>query len=315
MNNQFETYLQNHNLSGISSVNKSDLHNHLGKGGNINYIFSRFNLKIDSPPSTFESLSHMDGWFNENIKKHCPYIKRLEAAFVQAADDNISVLAASFGFDEEMTIGGMDAQTFIHTMKSFNQQFAPNTRLLPELAFRRWCDVDKEFSRLDEILSYNWFKSVDIAGGESEQPIKNFKKIYRKAKENGLRLKAHVGEFGTADDVMKAVEELELDEVQHGIASVKSEFVMNWLSNHKIQLNVCPTSNVMLSVVESYSVHPIRKLYDHGIPVTINSDDMLVFNQSVSQEYLNLFNCGLMKADELNHIREIGLREIDYYTL
>jgi len=315
MNEQFETFLKNHYLDGISSINKSDLHNHLGKGGNVNYIASRFNLKIDLPPSRFESLFHMEEWSKENIKKHCPYIKRLEAAFVQAADDNISVLAASFGFGEEMTIGGMEAEAFIHTMKSFNQQFAPNTILLPELAFARWCDVDKEFSRLDEILSYNWFKSVDINAGESEQPIKNFKKIYRKAKEHGLRLKAHVGEFGTADDVMEAVEELELDEVHHGIASVKSEFILNWLSKHKIQLNVCPTSNIMLGVVESYSVHPIRKLYDHGIPVTINTDDMLVFNQSVSQEYLNLFKSGLMTADELNHIREIGLREIDYYAL
>lgn len=42
---------------------------------------------------------------------------------------------------------------------------------------------------------------------------------------------------------------------------------------------------------------------------------MLVFNQSVSQEYLNLFKCGLMTADELDNIREIGLREIDYYKL
>jgi adenosine deaminase len=93
MNEKFETFLQNHNLSGISSINKSDLHNHLGKGGNINYITSKFNLKIDSPPSTFKSIFHMDEWVKENIKKHCPYIKRLEAAFVQAADDNISVLA------------------------------------------------------------------------------------------------------------------------------------------------------------------------------------------------------------------------------
>lgn len=196
-------------------------------------------------------------------------------------------------------------------MKSFNQQFAPNTILLPELAFARNCNTDKELLRLDKILSYNWFKSIDINTGESEQPIKNFKKIYRKSKEYGLRLKAHVGEFGTADDVMEAVEELELNEVHHGIAAAKSEFVMNWLSKNKIELNVCPTSNVMLQVVESYSVHPIRKLYDNGIPVTINTDDMLIFNQSASQEYLNLFESGLMNAEELDHIRETGLREIE----
>jgi adenosine deaminase len=305
-------HLQNHSLNGLSSIIKSDLHNHLGKGGNKNYIETISNIKIDLPPVTFESIYHMDEWFKDNIKKYCPYIKRLEAAFVQAAIDNISVLAASFGFDEENTIGGMEPVTFIQTVKSLNQQFAPNTILLPELAFTRGCDTDRELLRLDEILSYNWFKSVDINAGECQQPIKNFKKIYRKAREYGLRLKAHVGEFGTADDVMEAAEELELNEVHHGVAAAKSEFVMKWLSNNKIQLNVCPTSNVMLRVVESYSVHPIRKLYDNGIPVTINTDDMLVFNQSVSQEYLNLFISGLMNADELDFIRETGLKEIEY---
>jgi adenosine deaminase len=253
----------------------------------------------------------MDEWYQENIKKFCPYIKRLEAAFVQAASDNITVLAASFGFDG--TIGGMEPEAFIHTMKSFNRKFAPNTTLLPELAFDRSCNTDYELSALDEKLSYNWFKSIDINGNELAQPIKNFKQIYRKAKEYGLRLKAHVGEFGTADDVMEAVEELELDEVHHGIAAAKSKLVMNWLAKHKIQLNVCPTSNVMLRVVDSYSVHPIRKLYDNGIPVTINTDDMLVFNQSVSQEYLNLFISGLMNAEELDNIRETGLKEILLY--
>lgn len=308
MDNKFASFLQNNCLQDLSSISKSDLHNHFGKGGNIEYLSSKFNIEINSPPSIFKSLSHMDEWFKDNIKYKCPYLDRLEAAFIQAEADNISVLAASFGFDEDM-------ESFIHTMKNFNQQLAPNTILLPELAFDRGCDVDKEFSRLDEILSYNWFKSVDIIGGEFDQPIRNFKKIYRKAKEYGLRLKAHVGEFGTADDVMEAVEELELDEVHHGVASAKSKLIMNWLSKHNIQLNVCPSSNVMLGVVESYSVHPIRKLYDYGIPVTINTDDMLVFNQSVSQEYLNLFRCGLMSADELNNIREIGLSQIDYYAL
>lgn len=116
------------------------------------------------------------------------------------------------------------------------------------------------------------------------------------------------------DDVMEAVEELELDEVHHGIAAANSDFVMSWLAKNNVQLNICPSSNVKLRVVESYSTHPIRKLYDSGIPVTINTDDMLVFNQSVSQEYLNLYNSGLMTAEELDCIRETGLKELDYYS-
>lgn len=164
-------------------------------------------------------------------------------------------------------------------------------------------------------MSYKWFKSIDICTDEFVQPIKNFKKIYRRAKDSGLRLKAHVGEFGTADDVMEAVEELELDEVHHGIAAAKSAYIMRWLADHKIQLNICPSSNVMLGRVKGYDCHPIRKLYDNGVRVTINTDDLLIFNQTASQEYLNLFKAGLITADELNDIRETGLAELNNYSL
>lgn len=314
MNDKFKVYLENNSLEDLRSVSKSDLHNHFGKGGNIQYIETITNRKIDLPPSTYESLSHMDEWFGDNIRIYCPYLRRLEAGFVQADNDNITVLAASFGFNGEYTMADMDPESFIDTMKSYNKQFAPATILLPEMSLDWGCDTERVYSRIDDILSLNWFKSIDICCNEKEQPINNFKKIFRKAKEYGLRLKAHIGEIGTADDVMEAVEELELDEVHHGIAAASSDFVMKWLAKNKVQLNICPSSNVKLRVVESYSNHPIRKLYDSGIPVTINTDDMLVFNQSVSQEYLNLYNSGLMTAEELDCIRENGLKELDYYS-
>jgi adenosine deaminase len=125
-----------------------------------------------------------------------------------------------------------------------------------------------------------------------------------------LTRKAHVGEFGSAEDVLEACEVLELQEVHHGIAAVQSIPVMSWLARNKIQLNIWPTSNIMLGRVEGYREHPIRILYEHGIPVTINTDDLLIFNQSVSQEYMNLFQAGLMTAEELDEIRLTGLSNI-----
>ena len=72
-------------------------------------------------------------------------------------------------------------------------------------------------------------------------------------------------------------------------------------------LNVCPTSNVMLCRAESIEKHPIKKLYEHGVKVTINTDDMMVFNQSASEEYLNLYNAGVLDAAALDVIRMNGL--------
>jgi adenosine deaminase len=316
LDNKFELYLQESSLGGLISIPKSDIHSHAGRGGKIDYISSSAKVTISLPPNKFDSLAHMQRWFSNNVKIHCPglrgHLKRWEAAFAQALNDNITVLALSFTISEIDFVGGIES--FIKILKEYNQQFAPNTKFLPELTFDRACDIEEEFSRLDEILSYGFFRSVDVCCDEFAQSIRNFKKIYRKAKEYSLRLKAHVGEFGSADDVMEAVEELELNEVHHGIAAAESSYIMKWLADHKIQLNICPSSNIMLGIVESYAVHPIRKIYDAGIPVTINTDDLLIFNQTISQEYLNLFNANLMNAEELNKVRETGLKEVSYYV-
>lgn len=146
-----------------------------------------------------------------------------------------------------------------------------------------------------------------------DQPIKNFKGLYRKSKEKGWLLKVHVGEWGSADDVKEAVEELELSEVQHGIAAADSPAVMNWLRDNKIQLNITPTSNVMLSRVESMDKHPIRTLYDYGIKVTINSDDIIIFDSEVSEEYIRLYDAKVFSAKELNAIRLYGLESRGHF--
>jgi len=137
--------------------------------------------------------------------------------------------------------------------------------------------------------------------------MNEMKTMSRKAHQHGLVVKAHVGEFGGVDDVMRYAEELELDQVQHGVAAAESPQIMNWLANNKVQLNVCPTSNIFLSNTKNYGTHQIRTLFDYGVPVTINTDDLLIFDSTASQEYMNLFNAGLMTADELNIIRETGL--------
>lgn len=316
MQKTFSQSLQANSLNDIASFPKSDLHSHAGRGGNVKYISAWVGKKIALPPKKFKSLDDMQQWYSDNIRNlSCGVdgqIKRWEACFQQARDDTVSVLALSFTSSEIELVGGIDV--FIKLLTKFNTTISPNTVFLPELTYDRACDVNTAVNGIDRILCHNYFKSIDICCNEFAQPIKNFKMLYRKAKKYGVRLKAHVGEFGTADDVMEAVEELELNEVHHGIAAAKSNFVMNWLACNKIQLNICPTSNVMLNVVDEYKNHPIKLLYNAGVPVTINTDDLLIFNQSVSQEYMSLYLCGVLSADELNAIRLHGLNQVSYYT-
>lgn len=307
---QFIAYLREESAEGLQSTPKSDLHNHAGRGGSLRYISDKAYANILPPKVPFTSLDTMQEWFELNIKIHCPgmcgYLLRIEAAFAQARKDNIVRLALSYGLGEVEALGGM--VPFMQTMNALHNAHAKGTVFLPELALDRACDADQIYDDVKEFLSYRWFTSIDICCNELAKPIKPFHKIYRLAKDMGVTRKAHVGEFGTAQDVQMACETLELQEVHHGIAAAASKPVMKWLANNKIQLNICPTSNIMLGRVMRYEEHPIRALYDFGVPVTINTDDLLIFNQSVSQEYMNLIQAGLMTANELDEIRLTGLK-------
>lgn len=137
-----------------------------------------------------------------------------------------------------------------------------------------------------------------------------YKPIYRQAERYGLVKRIHVGETGSAKDVMAAVDELGVDEIHHGIAAASDPGAMRLLADRNIQLNICPSSNVMLGLVSDYSVHPIKILAENGVPVTINTDDLLIFRQSIDMEYENLYSSGVLTAEELDRIRQRGLKSI-----
>ena len=307
---KFIQALHERSLDQMQNIPKSDLHSHAGRGGTISYIEQWTNVKITPPGEPFASLGEMNRWLNDHVKIHCPgvsgYLKRVEAAFAQAKHDHIKILAMSYGADEIDSLGTMD--DFAAVMNGLRECFAPDMDFYPDLALGNAQDVAAEQSRLDELFAAGWFKGIDICNYSNHYTFQELKSICRKARASGLTLKAHIGEFGGPDEVMRYAEELALDEIQHGVSAADSPQIMRWLARNCIQLNVCPTSNVMLKNSEGYASHQIRKLFDFGVPVTINTDDLMIFNATVSQEYLNLFNAGLMAAEELNLIRETGLK-------
>ena len=169
--------------------------------------------------------------------------------------------------------------------------------------------TDPEFllRSLDAHLENRFWQGIDLYGDEYARPAGAFKAIFRRAKAQGLRLTANVCEYGDANAVVETVCELELDEVQHGIAAASDRAAMRFLADQGIPLNVCPTSNIRLGRARDYRTHPLRALYDHGVRVTVNTDDVIFFDQGVSDEFLNLYRSGAWRAEELDEIRRNGL--------
>ena len=202
-------------------------------------------------------------------------------------------------------VGGMAA--FKAIIEGYRLKYCPGTKFEPEITYVSFCDARQEADRIDQYISSGFFKSIDVCGGENVQPLEAYMPLYRKAENYHLTKKMHVGESGSAEDVRRAVEVLGLSEVHHGIKAAASDNVMKFLAENRIQLNVCPSSNIMLGYAADYKEHPIKILYENGVRVTINTDDLLIFDSSIENEYLLLYRAGALSANQLEEIRKKGL--------
>ncbi len=302
--------LHSSRIREIRKFPKSDLHNHCLMGGRRSDIEKFTGKKLASFHPVVGNIQELDQWI-ENIYRPVlesfpdAFEKAVAATFLQAKRDGVTILESSIdsGYSAAFRV---PPDRIVATLRRIHETIAPGMDFRPELGFIRGQSIRSVMAHMEPYLQFNFFKAIDLYDDELSQPIRNFREIYRFAKSIGMKCKAHVGEFGTADAVKEAVEELELDAVQHGIGASTSPAVMKWLADHQIRLNICPTSNIRLKRVRSYKTHPIRILFDHGVKVTVNTDDVLLFGQGTSEQFLKLFNAGVFSAEELDVIRKNG---------
>lgn len=311
---EFVDALIQENLEAIRRCPKSDLHNHFVLGGSRHFLREYSGRDILPIKHPLHSMDEMHAWNSKNIGTNfeTPEGRRMliQATFLQAKDDGVTILEIGedvWGLGEFFN-GSIEE--LVDAFETAHQEIASDIELRLQIGMSRHCDI----AYLENCLSHFWgckaFYSIDLYGDELAQPIENFKAIYRRAKSEGLRLKAHVGEWGKAEDVRRAVECLELDEVQHGISAAEDPSVIRFLRDNHIRLNITPSSNYLLGRVTDLKNHPIAELYRNGIDVTINSDDVLIFDSDVSKEYLRLYQCGCLNAEELDDIRKSGLKPV-----
>ena len=297
--------------AAVRSFPKTDLHAHAYISARIESLERRLGHALPRPPRRMNGLGEFQEYLRLAIDPHVGNIEGAElaaaAAVADAIDDGVAVFEMSFDiWPAPLYPDGLDG--YLRFIQSLVEQFQDRIRLRPELGIsRRYSSNAALMDYAAEAVASAVFTSIDLYSTEDACVPEDVQPLYAQARAQGMLLKAHVGEFGSAEDVRRTVEVLDLDEVQHGVAAADSTDVMRWLAERGVRLNVCPTSNVMLGVVPDLAHHPIRRLHDHGVAVTVNSDDLTVFGQSVSDEYLNLFRAGVFTAEELDGIRVAAL--------
>lgn len=307
VDNQFILALAEESIYKIRKLEKGDLHNHISRGGNILKYRKIFNMPPLKKPLQFNGYSGMESWYKDNIRKYfdnSDYNTRIMLGLQQLNDDGITLGVLTYGIAELKLFDSIEQ--FIEKQNELYKKYAPNANIIPELGINTNSNLEDIERNIDHILKFQFFRSIDIHGKEMTQP-RLYKKIYSRAYSYGLRLRAHIGEFGLAEMIKIALRELELNEINHGNSAVTDKYVIKEILKRKVRINMCPYSNIFMGQYNNLREHPIKTLYNYGITITVNSDDMLIFDKSVSDIFLDLYKHNIFTAEQLNEIRKNAL--------
>jgi adenosine deaminase len=184
------------------------------------------------------------------------------------------------GVPFEVVIGGIR-----RAQDDARQRLGLSSHLI--MCFLRHLDQADAQATLDAALPHReWIIGVGLDSSEVGHPPSKFAAVFARARAEGFRLVAHAGEEGPASYVWEALEILKVDRIDHGNRALDDERLVERLVAAQTVLTVCPLSNVRLGVVPSIDAHPLRRMLDAGLKVTVNSDDPAYFGGYVNENLI-----------------------------
>ena len=168
------------------------------------------------------------------------------------------------------------------------------------MCFLRHLDEADAEKTLDRALAFkDKIVGVGLDSSEVGHPPSKFARVFRRAGDQGFFLTAHAGEEGPAAYVWEALDLLGVGRIDHGNRSLDDDALVGRLVRERMALTVCPLSNLRLRVVDDLSHHPLRRMMDKGLLVTINSDDPAYFGGYVNENYRAISQALGLRRDEI----------------
>ena len=148
----------------------------------------------------------------------------------------------------------------------------------------------------------DWIVGFGMGGDEKQGRQGDFAYGFDMAREAGLHLPSHAGEWGGAASVWQALDDLKVVRIGHGVQAIDDPALVKELVARGTVLEVCPGSNVAQGVSQTVATHPIRALRDAGVKVTVSTDDPPFFSTTMRQEYQTLAEAYDWTADDFRDL-------------
>jgi adenosine deaminase/aminodeoxyfutalosine deaminase len=148
---------------------------------------------------------------------------------------------------------------------------------------------------------------IGLGGDERRTGSEPFRAFYAQAARAGLRLTNHAGETTGSEAIWEALA-IGSERIGHVVSAIQDENLVQELRAREVPLELCPTSNVRTGVCPSFAAHPLRRLFDLGLLVTLNSDDPAFFGSDLANEYLLAHTEQKFTRDELRQLARNSIR-------
>lgn len=142
----------------------------------------------------------------------------------------------------------------------------------------------------------------DLAGAEKDFPARDHKEAFSMIIKNNINTTVHAGEGYGPESIHQALHHISANRIGHGTRLRENGDLLNYVNDHRIPLEMCITSNVQTKAVDALDHHPIRFYFDYGLRVTLNTDNRLVSNTTLTDEYMIAIREFGFNAEELKYL-------------
>ena len=169
-------------------------------------------------------------------------------------------------------------------------------------------DLSNRLADLTVAFKNKGVVGFDLAGAEEDFPAKKHKDAFSRVLANNINCTLHAGEAYGPESIHQAIHLCGAHRIGHGVRLIEDGDLLNYVNDHRIPLECCPSSNVQTRAVKRIEDHPIRLFYDLGLRVTVNTDNRMVTKTTVSREYQVLHDALGFTLDEIKDVIIMGFK-------
>ena len=305
---KFIEALKNLDKAELMMISKGDLHNHAVFSCDREYLLNNnVNIPLDQKVNNISDLVDFARKYIKPLQNDKDGLSiLLNGTFKKCLETGVMIVDTNIDYKICIQVFNYNVDEFISFLKMFTYD---NLKIHWVIDISRDSYLEEYEETIINLIKTGFFYGIDLTATENYQPNEKFKNIYDYANKEQLVTKVHCGEQLGADYIKQCIEDFNPKQIQHGIRIVESKEVMDLAKLRGIVFNVCPTSNLVLNHARSINEHPISSMVEYGLKVTIGTDDILLFESDINDEYLKLYENKLLTAEQLNEIRKESLNQ------